>query len=295
MDFDRFQSLLPFKYSSRDVFYTIIQPMIYQRFTNYLHSKRRSNRGRKRTVDLNQILKLLFCQCDNQFKDYMIQDISDISISTYKYYRKLLTESHILQNLHNELVTEKTVKKSNVYITDSFTVKSVDGSIGLGRNPTDRGRKGLKVSLICDLNLVTHAIHIAPANIHDSKLLIPTINNSVSPLKGKPILADSGYAGRKYIRKIHHETSIRLISKPKKTRSKTGRMSHELSHSDQTLLDAHRNKIELLNGQLRRMRSINIKHVKKISTYRTFLYLGILVNTIIAILKSTTYHACSMV
>ena len=45
-------------------------------------------------------------------------------------------------------------------ITDTFTVKSMDGSEGLGRSCTDRGRKGLKVSLICDQNLVTHAIHL---------------------------------------------------------------------------------------------------------------------------------------
>jgi len=49
-------------------------------------------------------------------------------------------------------------------------VKSIDGSQGFGRNPTDRGRKGLKVSLICDKNLVTHAVHVVGANIHDAKI-----------------------------------------------------------------------------------------------------------------------------
>ena len=96
-------------------------------------------------------------------------------------------------------------------ITDTFTVKSMDGSKGLGRTCTDRGRKGLKVSLICDQNLVTHAIHLAPANIHDSKLFIPTVNESITNLKDQFCLADSGYAGSKYIDNIHKSTGITLL------------------------------------------------------------------------------------
>jgi len=46
----------------------------------------------------------------------------------------------------------------------------MDGSQGLGRNPTDRGRKRLKVSLIGDQNLVTYAVHVVGANIHDAKI-----------------------------------------------------------------------------------------------------------------------------
>jgi len=46
----------------------------------------------------------------------------------------------------------------------------MDGSQGLGRNPFDRGRKGLKVSLICDQKLVTYAVHVAGANIYDAKI-----------------------------------------------------------------------------------------------------------------------------
>jgi len=131
---------------------------------------------------------------------------------------------------------------------DSFTVKSVDGSEGLGKNPTDQGRKSIKVSVICDLDRVSHAIYIAPADIHDSKFLIQNLD-FVSQIKGKQILADKAYSGWKYIRKIYNETGVKLISVPKRTRSKTGWMLDELSDSDKILL--HTQPIELLNNSLR--------------------------------------------
>jgi len=36
------------------------------------------------------------------------------------------------------------------------------------------------MSLICDQNLVTHAVHVGGANIHDAKILPETIDVSTS-------------------------------------------------------------------------------------------------------------------
>ena len=101
---------------------------------------------------------------------------------------------NFLENIYKEFVRIYIKEHPIVYlITDTFTVKSMDGSEGLGRSCTDRGRKGLKVSLICDQNLVTHAMRLEPANVHDSKILVPTIEHSFSNLEGKNCLAETKY------------------------------------------------------------------------------------------------------
>ena len=53
-----------------------------------------------------------------------------------------IAKYQILEQLYRELIVENIFLGENDFvITDTFTVKSMDGSQGLGRNPTDRGRK----------------------------------------------------------------------------------------------------------------------------------------------------------
>jgi len=143
----------------------------------------------------------------------------------------------------------------------------MDGSQGLGRNPTDRGRKGLKVSLICDQNLVTHPVHV-----DDAKILPETIGVSITDLAGLNCLADSGYAGRRYIDQIEHKHKIHLISKPKRTRS-SSKMSHHRPTEEMTMLNHYRNRLERLNDNIR---GLMIKYTKTIDSYRTYWYLALL-------------------
>ena len=133
-----------------------------------------------------------------------------------------------------------------------------------------------------DANLIVHAVHVDQANVNDYKLLEPTIRNSLTNLKNKKCLADSGYAGHKYISRIKCRTGINLISKPKKT-SNPNKMSHQISSEDSELLK-QRNIIERLFGNLKSFRSLIVwihyqimnKYTKKISSYKTHLYLAIL-------------------
>lgn len=134
------------------------------------------------------------------------------------------------------------------------------GSEGLGRNATDRGRKGLKVSLICDTDRIVKAVHIGKANTHDTKLLVETIDQIPKPLDTDQheqtitCLCDAGYVGKK-LRDICLRKQVRLIVKPRRTRKK-GKMTHVLLRTDAQLLREKRNQIELLNGHIRRFRSL---------------------------------------
>ena len=213
-----------------------IKSYISHRIIEFLDKMKRTTRGHKRIIDFNQFLTCLFSISDCGFKMSYIKDIFKLSKSTYYYYFDLLTKNIFFKNIYDEVISSYNNNHSIKYlITDTFTVKSMDGSNGLGRTATDRGRKGLKVSLICDQNLVTHSIHLAPANNHDSKLFIPTVGKSITDLKSHYCLADSGYAGSKYIESVRKNTGVILLSKPKRT-TNISKMSHNVSQKNLELI-----------------------------------------------------------
>jgi len=61
----------------------------------------------------------------------------------------------------------------DIYI-DSTMIKNVAGIDCVGKNPTDRGRLGTKVSIICDDNFVPLSYVPYGANIADSKTILET-------------------------------------------------------------------------------------------------------------------------
>jgi putative transposase len=50
----------------------------------------------------------------------------------------------------------------------------------LGRNPTDRGRSGSKIHLLVDQEGMPSGVAIAGANVHDSRLVTPTVEGRVA-------------------------------------------------------------------------------------------------------------------
>jgi transposase len=66
---------------------------------------------------------------------------------------------------------------------DSFFAKApVRGGTGTGPNPTDRAKQGVKRSLLVDQCGGPISTIVAPANVHDSKLLKPTLDASLLSL-----------------------------------------------------------------------------------------------------------------
>jgi hypothetical protein len=264
-----------------------LKPLLKTRIINYLDELKNNKRGRKRSFNLDTFLDCLFFMSDNGLKTFNIQKMFGIAKSTFYQYYTLISKGNLLEKIHSEIVTGyASGVPVDFLITDTFTVKSMNGSEGVGRNPTDRGRKGLKVSLICDQNLVTHAVSLSPANCHDSKILSETISASITNIKGIKCLADSGYAGSKYLSEIHRTTGLNLVSKPKRTRNHS-KMSHVISEADRLLLEKKRNYIERLNGNIRNFRGLMIKYTQKISTYKTLLFVAMLCITCYMIVISS--------
>lgn len=253
-----------------------IKEYLIQEFTAILEQRKTDPRGRKRSVDLDKFFESMFAVCDNSLKTSNIQPYFGIPKSTYYKYFKVIVETNFFENVNKMIVNSFVPKEDVLYtITDTYTFKSMDGHDGLGRNPTDRGRRGGKCSTIVDNIGVIHSAVLSPANTHDAKLLAPTIEASVTDLTGKIMYADSGYAGAKYIGKINRACRINLISKPKKTR-KIGVMSHSLSPEQTLHLQKRRNLIERINQNMRNFRGLMIKYFKQMTTYKTYLFLAIL-------------------
>lgn len=81
-----------------------------------------------------------------------------------------------------------------------------------GPNPTDRGKKGSKIHLICDRNGLPISVAVSGANLHDSQALeplvmgIPPIRSRRGPRRRRPakLHGDKGYDYdhlRKWLRK----------------------------------------------------------------------------------------------
>jgi transposase len=80
---------------------------------------------------------------------------------------------------------------------DGCLTKAPCGGQKAGRNPVDRGKQGIKRSMAVDASGIPMGATTAPANHHDSPLLVPTLEAVTKTLGGLPeetsIHLDRGY------------------------------------------------------------------------------------------------------
>lgn len=111
-------------------------------------------------------------------------------------------------------------KNFNWYAEDTCSCKAPFAIEG-GRNPTDRGKRGMKKSIIVDFNGAPLAVSVGPANHHDSKFLGKTIENlpDVNSDTLKILAADSAFDS-KCLRKYCKERNIVLLAATNLRRNK---------------------------------------------------------------------------
>ncbi|HEY4300025.1 MAG TPA: IS5 family transposase [Candidatus Didemnitutus sp.] len=133
----------------------------------------------------------------------------------------------------------------------AWTWQSIDGTMGkaplaqeaVGRNPTDRGKKGTKRSLLVDGAGVPLSLIVSGANRHDVKLLPGTLD-AIVVRRPKPtrrrrqhLCGDKAYSGRpadRQMRKRGYTPHVRRIGQDAKTKRHGGRPRRwvvERSHS----------------------------------------------------------------
>lgn len=252
--------------------YELLKPRMIEAINKFLLSRHKCHTGRPITTDFSKFLDAMFFVSESGSQFRYVKQVCGLSKSTFHRYLKIVSDHHIVEEVYEEVIKECSV--SDLMITDTFTVKSMRGSVGLGSNPTDRGRKGFKVSLICDTNRVTRSVEVGGANVHDTKMLIKTIDHIPHPEQMVTCLCDAGYVGKE-LKSRCHDKNFRLIVKPRRT-CKHGKMTHILLKKDSQLLKNNRNQIELLNGHIRRFRGLMIKWVRDVSIYTCLLYVALL-------------------
>ena len=295
--------------------FNYLVPRMITLFEKYLIRKKLDNRGRKRSLNLYCFFETLFEIVDSGSKVKYIANHHRIPKSTFFRYLKLLVDSKITRQLVNDQL--KGYYYHKLLIIDSFLVKSLMGKEGTGRNPTDRGRRGVKNTLITDKHRVILHYKTSPANKSENNAL-RNILEEIKP--STQLLADAGFCGKEIAQNCA-ERKIHLIAKPRKVKigqkNKTSKgylcakcvkggpckngktcqnstnrkqptpsgfkMTHELSKKEENLLEKHRWKIEATNAHIRNYRAVNLKMVKKITTYECLLEIAVLTHNYLAL------------
>lgn len=294
--------------------FNAVKPLLCEKLNKYLNSKKRSKAGvieplAPRKMDLMVFFTALFeCVDSGSKEDYIELHYPQIK-GSFNRYKTHCTQSRVIPELIDELRDCKGDCIPNQFIIDSFMAKSWDGSEDTGKNPTDRGRQGIKGNIVCGPDKFVYAHQILPANKSENECLRRLLTSGAMHFgKSVSLLADRGYSG-KGIAQECKDKQIRLICQPKAVQPKRlkeftclsckqgkgckngvtcvnsnarrhpndpPKMSHKLHYRDAKALRENRSYVEHVNGYLRRFRGINTKFVKKSSNYRMYVDVGIM-------------------
>jgi putative transposase len=138
-----------------------------------------------------------------------------------------------------------------------------------GKNPTDRGKLGVKRSVQVDGNGVPIGAAVAGANVHDQKLVQETLDSipvpRPRPSRRKPqnLCLDKGYVGEpveRLVRRRHYLPHVPVkAGEPTKPKHRRGK--------------ARRWKVERTHSWINRARRLLIRWEKKVANYIGFLHL----------------------
>ena len=133
----------------------------------------------------------------------------------------------------------------------------------IGRNPTDRGKAGSKKSILVDGAGRPLSMVVAGANVHDTKLLRPTLESIVvhRPEGAQNLCLDKGYdnpTGHETVADTGYQPYIRRNGEEKLDQS--GEKTHPARHW----------VVERTLGRLSKCRAILVRYDKKPSNYLGF-------------------------
>ena len=162
--------------------------------------------------------------------------------------------------------------RETLLIVDGTHIRSVDGSEGLGYGYKEHGKKALKITAVADTNKIIRITGICPDNLSDNTafLQLARAHPSQTPVD---VLADAGYVGKEFKEEAFN-LGYRVISPQK--RFKFGASSPPTPY-ETLLLKRHRPKVVHIFGRLKRFKSIQVKSVKTLATFNTFLAIAVLI------------------
>ncbi|MEN3334288.1 MAG: putative transposase [Blastocatellia bacterium] len=153
---------------------------------------------------------------------------------------------------------------------DGAMTKAPLGGQATGPNPTNRAKRGTKRSLLVEAKGVPLAIEVGPANRHEVKMLVATLDGVVverpapSEQEKQNLCMDKGYAGEP----ARQEAEARgyAVHVPDKTNAKQKRQRKGGRRK------ARRWVVEVAHSWLNRFRRLLVRWEKKKSNYLSMLY-----------------------
>ena len=126
--------------------------------------------GRKRKMNSAQVLDriLYVCRTGCQWSQL---PVDGASYKTVYHYFALWSKASLFENVFSALANTASSTSRGALVLDTSFVKNVHGSDVLGPNPTDRGRKASKVSLLTDSKGTSLCTVLHRANKNDALTL----------------------------------------------------------------------------------------------------------------------------
>ena len=185
---------------------TLLRNAIAHAVAHHERSTRISTRGRQKKLSATYVLDRIFYVCKTGCQWNQLE-VMQGSWKTIFHYFNLWSKLRLFENAFYNL--SKNVQSCTIVVDSSF-VKNVCGRDVVGRNPTDRGRKATKVSLVTNEHGTPLTTCFHKANKNDGACLrhiIDTCARKTNALRSATaLLADKGYDSEtcRSVCKIHN-------------------------------------------------------------------------------------------
>lgn len=196
----------------------------------------------------------------------------------FTFWRRQGIFEAILQKIN---VLEDDRKAEYKLFIDAVSVKApLMSKKHSGRNPTDRGKQGIKRLVITDRKNKLHAVTVFPANIHDSQLYETVIKKlkfrNTKKVKLRIICADSAFDVKK-LRKISLKHGLILLASTNKRRKKDAPIYHPKERWRSEQSHAHLNNyrgLKICWNKLAEAYEAFVQFASAITTFKRLAFLG---------------------
>jgi transposase len=176
---------------------------------------------------------------------------------------------------------------------DTTFVKNLAGVDCVGANPTDRGRLGSKISVLCDTNRVAVGIVLYPANHSDCRTVVQTINSVSCKLKhdGRRtvhVVGDKAY-NTQDVRGFLKSRRIRLVADYRKN----VKIKSKLTSADKQKLKK-RHTVENLFCRLKQFKRVRHRMDTFATTFRAEIYAASIVVVLAQLENNVKIRNCQV-
>ena len=236
---------------------TFLRNTLIHKINTFENAYRVSPRGRGRTYSIAFVLDRIFFVCRTGCQWNQVPT-EQCSYKTIFHYFSKWSKARLFENVFYDFARRIKCKQA---VVDTSFVKNVCGKDVVGRNPTDRGRKATKVSMLTNevgtpLTLCFHRGN--KSDMLTLKHLLDTCNRKTQCLKTTTsLLADKGYDSES------NRTVCRICN-----------LNDAISKRGKKDCVAGRYVIEQTFGILDQYRRIRLRYESSIGNFKSFHFLA---------------------